>query len=110
MPFQILSVKSQFPKKFEKLKSLNLKKKDKKKLYQTTGINKRYISSNKEDVISLSIKSAQKIITDQIKNQIGFLFFVSQTSPYKFPSASCILQDKLGLSKDIIAIDINMWW
>jgi 3-oxoacyl-[acyl-carrier-protein] synthase III len=108
MPFQILSVKSQFPKKFEKLNSLNLKKRDKKKLYQTTGINKRYISSNNEDVISLSIKSAQKIITDQIKNQIGFLFFVSQTSPYKFPSASCILQDKLGLSKDIFAIDINM--
>ena len=41
MPFQILSVKSQFPKKFEKLNSLNLKKRDKKKLYQTTGINKR---------------------------------------------------------------------
>ena len=108
MPFQILSIKSQFPKKFEKLNSLKFKNFDKKKLFQTTGINKRYISSDDEDVITLSIRSAKKLITNKIKNQIGFLFFVSQTSPYKFPSVSCILQDKLELSKDIFAIDINM--
>lgn len=108
MSFQILSIKSEFPKKFENLNSLKFKNIDKKKLFKTTGINKRFISSKNEDVITLSVKSARKILKNKIKNQIGFLFFVSQTSPYKFPSASCIIQNKLGLPKNIFAIDINM--
>ena len=108
MSFQILSVKSQFPKKIENLNSLKFQNLDKKKLFQATGINTRYISSKNEDVISLSLKSAKKIIKNKFKKQIGFLFFVSQTSPYKFPSAACILQDKLGLPKNIFAVDINM--
>lgn len=108
MSFQILSVKSYLPKKVEKLSSLNFKDLDKKKLFNTTGINKRYISSNNENVITMSLKSAKKILKKKIKKKLGFLFFVSQTSPYKFPSVACILQDKLGLSKNIFAVDINM--
>jgi len=108
MPFQILSVKSYFPKKFENLNSLKSKNFDQKKLLETTGINKRYIALKNDDVINLSINSAKKILKKNIKNKIGFLFFVSQTSPYKFPSVSCILQDKLGLPKNIFAVDINM--
>lgn len=108
MSFQILSIRSEFPKNYENINSLKLKNIDKKKLFKTTGINKRFVSSKNEDVITLSIKSAKKIITNKIKNQIGFLFFVSQTSPFKFPSVSCVLQDKLGLPKNIFAIDINM--
>ena len=108
MSFQILSIKSHFPKKIENLNSLKFNDLNKRKLFRATGINKRYISSKNEDVITLSIKSASKIIKNKFKNQIGFLFFVSQTSPYKFPSTACILQDKLGLPKDIFAVDINM--
>ena len=36
------------------------------------------------------------------------MLFVTQTSPFKFPSISCILQHRLGLSKNIFAVDINM--
>ena len=108
MSFQIISIKSYFPKKFETLNDINLNASSKKKLLNATGINKRFISKKNEDVISLSIKSAKKIITKEVKNNIGFLLFVSQTSPYKFPSTACILQDKLGLPKDIFAVDINM--
>ena len=59
-------------------------------------------------MITLSIKSARKLLSKKIKKQIGFLFFVSQTSPYKFPSVSCILQNELNLPKNIFATDINM--
>lgn len=108
MSFKILSVKSEFPKKYENIKSLKFKNIDHKKLFQATGINKRYVSSDQENVITLSLKSAKKLIKKNIKKKIGFLFFVSQTSPYKFPSAACILQNKLDLPNDIFALDINM--
>ena len=103
MGLKIVSIKSSFPNKFQ---VLNFKKY--KKIIQATGIKKRYLSSDKEDVVSLSIKSAKKILDKKLKNRISFLLFVSQTSPYKFPSISCILQNKLNLPKDIYAVDINM--
>ena len=103
MGLKIVSIKSSFPNKFQ---VLNFKKY--KKIIQATGIKKRYLSSDKEDVVRLSIKSAKKILDKKLKNRISFLLFVSQTSPYKFPSISCILQNKLNLPKDIYAVDINM--
>ena len=103
MGLEIVSIKSSFP-----LKSENLNFNNYKKIIKATGIDKRYISSEKENVINLSINSAKKILNNKIKNQISFLLFVSQTSPFKFPSVSCILQHELKLPKDIYAVDINM--
>ncbi len=103
MGLKIVSIKSSFPSKSE-----NLDTKNSKKIVKATGINKRYISSKEENVINLSIKSAKKILNNKIRKQISFLLFVSQTSPFKFPSVSCILQDELKLSKDIFAVDINL--
>ena len=103
MGYQIVSIKSSLPKKIEIFNSGKNKK-----LINVTGINKRYRSSPNEDVISLSLKSAQKVINKTNIKEIGFLLFVTQTSPFKFPSISCILQHKLGLSKNIFAVDINM--
>lgn len=108
MPVQITSIKSHFPNKFETLNSITKNSSNRKKLISATGINKRYISSKNENVITLSVKSARKLLSKKIKNQIGFLFFVSQTSPYKFPSVSCILQHELNLPKNIFTTDINM--
>jgi len=110
MGLEIISIKSSFPKKTESLENLS-KFKNKtslKKIFLSTGINKRYVSSKEEDVISLSIKSSKKLINSKNKKKIGFLLFVTQTSPYKLPSAACIIQDKLKLPQDIFAIDINM--
>ena len=41
------------------------------------------------------------------KNEIGCLIFLSQTSDFKIPFTSNILQSKLGLSKEILCLDIN---
>tara|TARA_B110000438_G_C15669940_1_gene587740 strand:+ start:17 stop:931 length:915 start_codon:yes stop_codon:yes gene_type:complete len=103
MGLKIVSIKSSFPHQSENLNSEKYKK-----IIQATGINKRYLSSEKENVINLSIKSAKKILNSKLKNKISFLLFVSQTSPFKFPSVSCILQNELKLPKDIYAVDINM--
>lgn len=81
---------------------------DIKKIYSKTGIKNRYISTKKEDVITLSILSANKTFKKFDKKKIDFLIFVTQTSKYKLPSLACILQNKLSLRTDIQAFDINM--
>ena len=42
------------------------------------------------------------------KKDIGFLIFVSQTRDFLLPSTACILQNRLGLSKNILAYDIPL--
>ncbi len=107
---KIKSIEYSLPKKVEYLADL---KKDNpdwdvKKIYSATGIKKRYVSDEKEDIISLSIKSAKKIFKNFSRKKIDFLIVVTQTSEYKLPSASCILQNQLKLRNDIKAFDINM--
>ena len=38
-----------------------------KKIVNTTGIKKTFVSGNKEDIISLSLKAAKKIVNDKVK-------------------------------------------
>ncbi|MDB2354561.1 ketoacyl-ACP synthase III [Candidatus Pelagibacter bacterium] len=107
---KIESIEYSLPKKVEHLKKL---KKDNpqwdvKKIFSATGIKKRYISSRHEDIISLSIKSANKIFKKFPKKKIDFLIVITQTSNFRLPSASCILQNQLNLRNDIKAFDINM--
>jgi 3-oxoacyl-[acyl-carrier-protein] synthase-3 len=42
-----------------------------------------------------------------VKDEIDCLIFLSQTSDFKIPFTSNILQDKLGLKKEILCLDIN---
>jgi len=98
------------PKKTENKKTL---KKDNPKLnvegvFKKTGINKRHISSLQENVIDLAEKSIKKLLKKFPNTKIDFLILVTQTSPYRIPTAACILQDKLKLGKELIAFDINL--
>jgi len=109
MGVKILGIEYFLPVKTETLLDLgvNNKKKRRNRVFEATGINKRHISDKKEDSIQLGLKSAIKILKKFDRSKIDFLIFVSQTSPYKLPSAACILQDKLSLRKNIMAFDIN---
>jgi len=42
------------------------------------------------------------------KNEIEALIFVSQTADYVLPATACILQDRLGLSKECYAEDVAL--
>ena len=75
---------------------------------EKTGINNRYISGEKESVIDISIKCSNKIFKKFSKKKINFLILVTQTSHYRIPTTACILQDKLGLKKNLMAFDINL--
>ena len=54
--------------------------------------------------------AAEKLFTDNQMNrdEIDLLVFVSQTPDYRMPATSLLLQDRLGLSQDTIAVDLNL--
>lgn len=84
--------------------------KDRRKLIQMTGIEQRHIVNDGTTAADLCQAAAEKLL-DQMKGsreEIGLLVFVTQTPDYLIPCTSTILQDKLGLSKDTVCIDINL--
>ena len=58
----------------------------------------------------LCFAAAERLIADLkwVKDEIDALIFVSQTVDYILPSTACILQDRLGLSKECYANDSGL--
>lgn len=76
---------------------------------KTTGVMERRVSRYLT-TSDLSYAAAEQLIKDLgwDKDEIGALFFVSQTPDYILPATACILQDRLGLSKECFAADISL--
>lgn len=74
------------------------------------GIEERRIADENVCASDLCHKAAEKLLEDNNieRESIDALIFVSQTSDYHQPATACILQHKLGLSKDCLAFDINL--
>lgn len=76
---------------------------------KTTGVRER---RNDKSIITsdLCLVAAEQLIADMQwnKNEIEALIFVSQTGDYILPATACILQDRLGLSKDCYAQDLGL--
>jgi 3-oxoacyl-[acyl-carrier-protein] synthase-3 len=79
-----------------------------KRLKKRMGFNSRYVVNSNVCTSDLCCQSAEKIFEKFDKNRVEALIFVTQTPDYKAPSTAIIMQDRLGLSKDIIAYDINL--
>lgn len=81
------------------------------KYMQATGIYRRHCAIPDGSICSsdLCYASAKRLITELKwnKSDIELLIFVSQTQDYKLPATSCLLQDRLGLSKDCMSFDIS---
>ena len=73
---------------------------------KTTGVVERHVSKIL-CTSDLCYEAAEKLIAELQwdKSEIGALVFVSQTADYILPATSCILQDRLGLSKECYATD-----
>jgi 3-oxoacyl-[acyl-carrier-protein] synthase III len=77
-------------------------------ILKKTGIETRYLSAKDETASDLAFKAGKKILDaqPQLKEQIDFLIFCSDCFDYIAPATSCILQDRLGLSKKTACIDL----
>lgn len=82
------------------------------KYMATTGIRERHCAIHDGSICTsdLCFASAEKLIAELgwAKEEIGLLVFVSHTQDYKLPSTACILQDRLGLSKETMAFDVPL--
>jgi len=78
------------------------------KIAEKVGINKRHIAAENETSTDLAIEAAKKLFEQGIeKESIDYILFCTQSPDYFLPASACIIQDRLGLSKNIGAIDFN---
>ncbi len=75
------------------------------------GVERRHITPKDVCTSDLCLQAAEQLISDLQweKSDIQFLIFVTQTPDYAcVPATSCILQDRLGLSKECFTQDIAL--
>lgn len=77
-------------------------------IYKKTGIKQRHISADK-CASDLGYEAAIKLFdqNEGLKERIDYVLFVSQSHDYVLPATACLLQERLGLTKDCGAVDIN---
>ena len=76
---------------------------------ETTGVLERRIS-DKLTTADLCFEAAERLILDLHwnKEEIDAIVFVSQNADYVLPATACILQARLGLSKECYAEDVAL--
>ena len=76
---------------------------------ELTGVMERHVST-KLCTSDLGCMAAERLIADLRwdKTEIDALVFVSQTPDYILPATACILQNRLGLSKECYATDMSL--
>lgn len=79
-------------------------------IYKRTGVRERSISPLTELSSDKAVKAAEKFFQEHRidKSEIDFLIFCTQTPDYFTPSSSCVIQERLGLSKNTGALDVNL--
>lgn len=77
---------------------------------ESTGIKARRRVLDATTSSDLCLEAAKKLIEDLNwdKSDIDVLVFVSQTPDYDLPATSCLLQQRLGLSKECYTLDVSL--
>ncbi len=80
------------------------------KMISSVGIHERRICDDDVFASDLCYKAALKLMEDNDidPQSIDMLLFMSQTADYRSPATACILQNRLGLSKDCAAMDLSL--
>ncbi|MEI6122637.1 MAG: ketoacyl-ACP synthase III [Bacteroidota bacterium] len=84
--------------------------KERELLIKKIGVVEKRIVTKGMTASDLCFEAAKKLIEELRwnKEEIELIVFVSQSRDYLLPATACILQDKLGLPKSCLAIDINL--
>lgn len=78
------------------------------KFEKKVGIKNRYWVNEDETALDLAVKASEKIFKNFPKEDIDYILYCTQSPEYFLPTTACILQDKLGLIKNIGALDFNL--
>ncbi len=84
--------------------------KDRAAYVQATGIRYRRVADEGVSSGDLCALAAEGIVNKLgwSRSEIRVLVFISQTPDYLIPNTSGLLQNRLGLSKDCMALDVNL--
>ena len=79
-------------------------------IYEKTGIRARHIAADDECASDLGVAAAEQLFRkhDIDPLSIDFLLFCTQTPDYPLPTTACLMQQRLGLSTSIGALDFNL--
>ena len=80
------------------------------KIEKKIGIKERHITVDGETASDLAIWAAEKLFAANgfDRSTVDYLIFVTQSPDYHLPTTVCLIQTRLGLSKHITAIDVNL--
>ena len=80
------------------------------KISDNVGIKQRHLTAPGETASDLAFMAANKLIDENgiDREAIDFLILCTQCPDYFMPSTACVLQDRLGLRKDIGAFDFDL--
>ncbi len=78
-------------------------------IFKSVGIKKRHISKEGELASDIGIQAVEHLLKARNleKKDIDFLLFCSVCFDYAAPATSCVLQDKIGLTKHIGCLDLT---
>lgn len=79
------------------------------KIVSKIGIKERRVAGEKDTAADMAVMAAEKLFTEYSidRSSIDYLIFCTQSADYILPTTACIIQDRLGLSTSIGAIDVN---
>jgi 3-oxoacyl-[acyl-carrier-protein] synthase-3 len=80
------------------------------KIVSKIGVDRRYVAAPNETAGDLAIQAAEKLFVNKtyLKKDIDYILFCTQSPDYLLPTTACIIQKRLGLSRNIGALDFNM--
>lgn len=78
------------------------------KILAKIGINSRHIAAENETALDLAYNASQMVLENFDRKLIDFVLLCTQSPDYFLPSSACILQDILGLRREIGAFDYNL--
>jgi len=87
-----------------------ISERERKLLVRTTGIQNRRVAQAHQCVSDLCVAAAERLLTELAwdKSEIEVLILVSQTPDHLMPATSIMVQDRMGLPKSCMALDINL--
>ncbi|MGN8158806.1 3-oxoacyl-ACP synthase III family protein [Salinisphaera sp. RV14] len=80
------------------------------RIAEKTGIRARHVASEDECASDFGVVAAERLFdkTGIDRAEIDYLIFTTQTPDYLAPTTACLVQQRLGLSQHIGALDINL--
>ena len=79
------------------------------KVASKVGITERHIAAADETATDMAYQAAERLFDQGVDREcIDFVLLCTQSPDYFLPSSACILQDRLGLSKNCGAFDFNL--